>query len=163
MGMKGFVDLRFFACAFVMVVVYFMVGLFTYGDVASFVIKNGFFDSPEKYWGFTLINGFVFALVGFVMMLYIWLNMLPKPRVRNFVLLFVKMMVVSLVIYAVGLFFTWRFYASFSSENILFDNDILVSIDELNIYWSAVLLLAFWIFLLMLLVVRRVYHKKNQQ
>ncbi|SDU33834.1 hypothetical protein [Halopseudomonas salegens] len=159
--MKEIFDLRFFACAFVVVVFFFMVGLLSYGDLVSFVVKNGFIDSPDKYWHFTLINGFVFALVGFVMVLYIWLDTLQKPSASSFVLLLFKMIILSSLVYAAGLFFIWEFYSSLPSENMFFDSNILVSIDEFNIYWSAVFLLSFWVFLLMLTVLRRIYQKKN--
>ncbi|WP_417578910.1 hypothetical protein [Nitrincola sp.] len=161
--MKDVMNLKFFACAFMIALVFFMVGFLTYGDVVGLVIENGFIDSFEKYWQFTLINGSVFALSGFVMVLYVWLDMLPKSGKVSFVLSLIKMMLVSLVVYAIGLFCIWMFYSSFPSNNAFFDGDIMVSIDELNVYWSAALLLAFWIVLLArLLVVRDIRYKQHQ-
>ncbi|WP_409523642.1 hypothetical protein [Nitrincola sp. MINF-07-Sa-05] len=158
--MKEVINVRFFACAFLMAMVFFMIGLLTYGSVTGLVIENGVFVSVDGYWQFTLINGSVFGLAGFLMVLYAWLDGAPKVNIKEFVLLFIKMTLLSVVVYSVGIFLIWGAYSSYPVDNILSDGDILVSIDDLNIYWSAVLLLVFWVVLLArLLVVKKIRDK----
>ena len=156
--MKDMINAKFFSSAFFMASVFFIIGLLSYGSVIDLIIKDGFFESAQGYWHSTLINGFAFALVGFLKVFYAWFDCLPTVKLRSFFSLFMKMILISFVVYSLSLLFVWCYYTSTPKHEYFINSNIMVSIDEVNIYWCAVWLLIFWL----LSIIRLLVLKKNK-
>lgn len=70
------------------------------------------------------------------MVWYAWFDGAPNVNVRRFFSLLIKMILLSVVVYALSLLLIWNYYAFFPIYDIFFDSNTMVSIDELNVYWG---------------------------